>query len=292
MAFLPPGVDALTAVILIVFSFFTSALTAAFGIGGGMAMLGGLAGTVPPSVVVAVHGVVQLGSNLGRAILQRAHAHWPAVLRFLIGSLIGISIGAWLFVGLPERLLLGLLGVFILIMVWVPKPKIPGMSKAGILLGGVISSVLTMFVGATGSFTQATLMPLGLDRKGLIATHAVIGIMAGDADGFLRVFAGAVRNCSDAQALHPGDLRDKIGTHFATADNTDADRLAGVFARGKVSREPACCDGNRPRFSHGIPGKAYALERVSMPGRERFSGLMSTENPAFGHDDTFVLVVP
>lgn len=174
MAFLPPGVDALTAVILIVFSFFTSALTAAFGIGGGMAMLGGLAGTVPPSVIVAVHGVVQLGSNLGRAILQRAHAHWPAVVRFLIGSLIGISIGAWLFVGLPERMLLGLLGVFILIMVWVPKPKIPGMSKAGILLGGVISSVLTMFVGATGPFTQATLLPLGLDRKGIIATHAVM----------------------------------------------------------------------------------------------------------------------
>jgi hypothetical protein len=39
MMFLPPGVDAFTATLLIVISFFTSALTAAFGIGGGVAML-------------------------------------------------------------------------------------------------------------------------------------------------------------------------------------------------------------------------------------------------------------
>ena len=177
MTFLPDGVDLFTALLLIGISFFTSALTAAFGIGGGVAMLGALAGTVPTNVIVAVHGVVQLGSNLGRAILQRAHAHWPAVGRFLIGAVIGVALGAWLFVSLPERILLGLLGVFILVMVWLPKPKIPGLSKAGLMLGGAISSVLTMFVGATGPFTQATLLPLGLDRKGLIATHAVMMVI-------------------------------------------------------------------------------------------------------------------
>jgi uncharacterized membrane protein YfcA len=37
-----------------------------------------------------------------------------------------------------------------------------------------MSSVITMFVGATGPFVQAVLIPLGLDRKGQIATHAVM----------------------------------------------------------------------------------------------------------------------
>lgn len=173
-AFLPPGVDAFTAVLLIGISFFTSALTAAFGIGGGVAMLGALAGTVNPNVIVAVHGVVQLGSNVGRAVLQRKSAHWPAVAKFLIGAGIGVALGAWLFVALPERVLLGLLGVFILIMVYVPKPKLPGLSQSGLILGGAVSSVITMFVGATGPFVQAVLLPLGLDRKGQIATHAVM----------------------------------------------------------------------------------------------------------------------
>lgn len=174
MIFLPPGVDLATALLLIGVSFFTSALTAAFGIGGGVAMLGALAGSVSPNVVIAVHGLVQVGSNLGRALIQRRHAYWPAIGRFMIGSLIGIGLGAWLFVSLPERFLLGMLGVFILIMVWVPKPQLPGLSSAGMIFGGAISSVLTMFVGATGSFIQAILLPLKLDRKGLIATHAVM----------------------------------------------------------------------------------------------------------------------
>ena len=175
--FLPPGVDAFTAALLIGISFFTSALTAAFGIGGGVAMLGALAGTVSPNIIVAVHGVVQLGSNVGRAILQRKSAHWPAIGKFLIGAIVGVALGAWLFVSLPERVLLGLLGVFILAMVYVPKPKIPGLSQSGLIIGGAVSSVITMFVGATGPFVQAVLLPLGLDRKGLIATHAVMMAM-------------------------------------------------------------------------------------------------------------------
>ncbi|MCA0399884.1 MAG: sulfite exporter TauE/SafE family protein [Proteobacteria bacterium] len=174
MTFLPPGVDAFTAALLVAISFFTSALTAAFGIGGGIAMLGALAGTVAPNIIIAVHGVVQFGSNIGRAFLQKDFAHWPAIWRFLAGSIVGIAVGAWLFTALPERVLLGLLGLFILAMVWLPKPRIPGLSHAGLILGGLISSVLTMFVGATGPFVQAVLMPLGLDRKGQIATHAVM----------------------------------------------------------------------------------------------------------------------
>lgn len=174
MSFLPAGIDALTATILIVTSFFTSALTAAFGIGGGVAMLGALAGTVPPSVIVAVHGVVQLGSNLGRAVIQRHHANWPLFWRFLFGAIGGVALGAALFTSLPDKVLLAMLGVFILVMVWVPKPKIPGLEKTGIVIGGGISSVLTMFVGATGSFILALLVPLKLDRKQQIATHAVM----------------------------------------------------------------------------------------------------------------------
>lgn len=174
MIFLPPGVDAFTACLLIAVSFFTSALTAAFGIGGGVAMLGALAGTVPTSVIIAVHGVVQLGSNMGRAFLQKEHANWPMIGRFLIGAVIGVALGAWLFVSLPERILLALLGVFILVMVWMPKPNIPGLEKTGLILGGAISSVLTMFVGATGPFVQAILLTSKLDRKGIIANHAMM----------------------------------------------------------------------------------------------------------------------
>jgi uncharacterized protein len=163
-----PGVFAL----LVAISFLTSALTAAFGIGGGVAMLGALAGMVPPQMIVAIHGVVQLGSNVGRVIIQRAHILWRPTAIFTIGSIAGAAAGAAVFVALPERALLGLLGVFILVMTWLPKPKIPGLASAGMLAGGFIATVITMFVGATGPFVQALFLPMGLDRKTLVAMVA------------------------------------------------------------------------------------------------------------------------
>lgn len=169
---LPDGLSPAIALLLVAMSFLTSAITAAFGIGGGVAMLGALAGTVPPGVIIAVHGLVQVGSNLGRTIVQRTHVVWPLVGRFAIGSLVGVVIGAYVVVALPEHILLGLLGIFILVMTYVPKPRIPGLASAGIIIGGGLASIVTMFVGATGPFVQALLLPLGLEKRQLVATHA------------------------------------------------------------------------------------------------------------------------
>ncbi|RDJ26865.1 sulfite exporter TauE/SafE family protein [Bosea caraganae] len=182
---LPAGVSPAIALLLIGVSFLTSAFTAAFGVGGGVAMLGALAGTVSPALIIAVHGLVQVGSNVGRTYVQRAHAVWPLVLRFSIGSLIGVLLGAAFVVALPERVLLGVLGGFILLMAWVPKPQIPGLAKGGIVIGGGISTFITMFVGATGPFVQALLLPLKLEKRQLIATHAACTTM----QHLLKVFA-------------------------------------------------------------------------------------------------------
>lgn len=170
---LPAGVSPLVALLLVAVSFITSALSAAFGLGGGVAMLGVLAGAVQPSVIVAVHAIVQIGSNLGRTIVQRAHVMWPVTVRFVIGSLIGIALGATAFAIIPERLFMALLGLFILTMAWFPKPNIPGLDKAGVVVGGIVSSFATMFVGATGPFVNAILKAIGADRKQIVATQAM-----------------------------------------------------------------------------------------------------------------------
>jgi uncharacterized protein len=169
---LPANITFSVFILLVVVSFFTSALTAAFGIGGGVAMLGALAGTVPPAMIVAVHGVVQLGSNMGRVIVQRAHILWRPTAIFTVGSILGAALGAYVFVQISEKLLLALLGVFILIMTWTPKPKIPGLETTGMLIGGFIATFVTIFVGATGPFVQALFLTMGVDKKTLVASHA------------------------------------------------------------------------------------------------------------------------
>ncbi len=169
---LPANVTPAVFLLLIVISFFTSALTAAFGIGGGVAMLGALAGTVPPATVVAVHAVVQLGSNFGRVVIQRHHILWRATAIFTLGSLAGAAAGALIFVALPERVLLGVLGAFILLLTWVPKPRIPGLETAGMAVGGFVSTFITIFVGSTGSFVQALFLQMKLEKRALVASHA------------------------------------------------------------------------------------------------------------------------
>ena len=71
-SFLPEGIGVGAALLLVVASFFTSALTAAFGVGGGVAMLALMGLFVPVAALIPVHGTVQLGSNTGRAWHQRA----------------------------------------------------------------------------------------------------------------------------------------------------------------------------------------------------------------------------
>ena len=69
MELIPPELSMLSAIGLVALSLFTSMLTAAIGIGGGLLMLTVMVSFLPPIVVLPVHGVIQLGSNSGRMAL-------------------------------------------------------------------------------------------------------------------------------------------------------------------------------------------------------------------------------
>lgn len=171
-ALLPPDVSALAAIGLVALSLFTSALTAAAGIGGGLVLLSVMASFLPPLIVIPIHGVVQLGSNAGRAALMREHIDRHILLPFVLGSLLGIALGAKLFVALPTPVLQTILGLFVLASVWLPKLKASKIPNRGFTLVGIVSSFCTMFVGATGPFIASFISPDRLARHAVVATHA------------------------------------------------------------------------------------------------------------------------
>ena len=171
--FLPVDLPAASAAILIVSSFFTSAIMAATGIGGGVLLISIMASLMPITVLIPVHGVVQLGSNAGRVFLLRRQVQWPWLLPFFGGSLIGAFAGGSMVVTLPEAILRVALAIFILYMVWGPKPRVKQVAtKLLLVLGGAVSTFLTMFVGATGPFVSALYANLFDDRRPFIATHS------------------------------------------------------------------------------------------------------------------------
>jgi uncharacterized membrane protein YfcA len=162
------------AALLIVASCFTSAITAAFGIGGGIAMLALMGLFVPVASLIPVHGAVQLGSNTGRAWHQRAFVRMDIAKPFIAGSVVGAVFGVFLVVQLPDALLKLILGGFILVLTWARIPGIDRLNKAGLAVASVVLALLSMLVGATGPLVAVLLARFFQnDRKALIATSAV-----------------------------------------------------------------------------------------------------------------------
>ena len=169
---LPPEVSLLAAVGLVALSMFTSALTAAAGIGGGLVLLSVMASFLAPVVVIPIHGVVQLGSNAGRGVLMREHIDRGILLPFALGSVAGIVLGAKLFIALPTPVLQSILGCFVLASVWLPRLKASKIPYPAFSLVGIVGSFCTMFVGATGPFIASFITPERLGRHAVVATHA------------------------------------------------------------------------------------------------------------------------
>ncbi|MEO6269165.1 MAG: sulfite exporter TauE/SafE family protein, partial [Lautropia sp.] len=67
----PESLGLAWAMALVAAAFVTAAISAAFGIGGGVAMLAILLAVLPPVVVLPVHGVVQAGANASRVMTLR-----------------------------------------------------------------------------------------------------------------------------------------------------------------------------------------------------------------------------
>jgi uncharacterized protein len=170
MDFIPETLSLLEFWLLVGTSFFTSALTAAVGIGGGVALLAVMAQLVPTAAIVPVHGIVQLGSNVGRAGLMRRDIDRKLLLYFVGGSLIGAAIGGQIVVALPTPYLQLALALFILYATWGPKPVAAEGSVKTLAIGGAFSTLLTMFVGATGPFVAALIKPMQLGKLGQVAT--------------------------------------------------------------------------------------------------------------------------
>ncbi|MDH4987019.1 sulfite exporter TauE/SafE family protein [Aminobacter anthyllidis] len=170
---LPQGLDPLIAVILIVASAFTSALTAAFGVGGGIAMLTLMGLFVPVAALIPVHGAVQLGSNTGRAWHQRANVRMDVAAPFIAGSVVGAIIGAFVVIQLPDALLKLVLGAFVIAITWAKIPGIDKLTRTGLAIGSVVVALIGMLVGATGPLVSVLFAQFfANDRKALVATHA------------------------------------------------------------------------------------------------------------------------
>lgn len=169
---LPEGITTLQLLWLVLTSGVTSMLTAAVGIGGGVLLLAIMAQMVPVAALIPVHGLVQLGSNGSRAVMTRTHIDWSLVKFFTFGALFGACVASFVVVQLPLHWIQLSVAVFILYLVWGPKPKQQKMGEKGVGFAGGLTTLVSMFVGATGPLVASFVHRQSYDKLATTATFA------------------------------------------------------------------------------------------------------------------------
>ncbi|MEP4034677.1 sulfite exporter TauE/SafE family protein [Roseibium polysiphoniae] len=162
---------------LIAVSFVTSALTAALGLGGGIALIAIMASVMPSAALVPIHGIVQLGSNAGRALVQIRHVDWLILAWFSVGALLGAAIGGSIAINLPAPYLRLGIACFVLWAVWGRPPRFGKTGRPAMAAAGFAATLLSMFFGATGPIGASVLGTLGLSRHSFVANQAVTALV-------------------------------------------------------------------------------------------------------------------
>jgi uncharacterized membrane protein YfcA len=167
-----PGVTEWSFVALCLLSLLTSAISAAFGLGGGAALVAVMASVMPPLAIIPVHAVVQVGSNFFRAAMMSRDILFTWMPTFVIGTIIGAAAGGQIIFSLPKHLLQAIIGIFVLYAVWGPKIGAMQPSRLRFAIVGALASFATMFAGATGPLIAPFIKASTTDRMMTVATHA------------------------------------------------------------------------------------------------------------------------
>lgn len=152
-------------------AFFTSSLTAAMGVGGGVVLLALMAQVVPPSVLIPLHGAAQLMSNTGRVLVQRKHIQWQYIAPFSVGAVLGGILLTPLVLFIPPEFGQLALGVFILIATW--RPNWLKLANWHSSLSGAVTTGLSLILGATGPLVMSVLPRSQWSRHAVVGTHGM-----------------------------------------------------------------------------------------------------------------------
>src|SRR3989338_5109360 len=161
-----------TTMILFLAAFLTSILSGTIGMGGGILLFAVMAQYFPLSVLVPLHGLIQLGSNGSRVVYSYRSVDLRIAIQFALGAMVGAWVGSKFVIQVPEDWYKMGLGLFILGITFLPlpKPKKPFRFKWP-LIGG-IATFLGLFVGATGPLIAPYYLSEHLKKETLVATKA------------------------------------------------------------------------------------------------------------------------
>ncbi len=165
--------------VLILVVLLTSTVSGALGMGGGILLMALLAAVQPAPAAVALHGAIQLGTNLTRAALLWREQHLPTLVRYALGSAASVSAFAGLSIIVNQTLLwLGLgtvaIGATLLRRYCGPDllKRFSLHSPAVAVLCGILVTSTHLLAGVAGPLLDVFFLETRLSRQAVVATKA------------------------------------------------------------------------------------------------------------------------
>ena len=165
---------------LSVCAFFTSALTAVVGAGGGTALIALMLQVLNPAAAIPVHGVVQLASNSTRVYLLWNALSWPIIIRFVVLMPLGVALGLLVFQGLPTSAVQLLIGLFVLASLFTRQigrwreSEVPLWAFVPI---GFVTGALNMVVGVIAPILGVLIIRKDLSKEAMVGTLGFFGFI-------------------------------------------------------------------------------------------------------------------
>lgn len=169
------------------------------GFGSGLIAIPLLAFIFPITFIVPVLGLLNYSGTLMQSYHLRKQVVWADMLPLIPFSLGGIAIAIWLLVNVDEKLLVRILGGFVLcysVYSLLPLPDFKGGRKWAVLAGGFGGMVGALF-GTGGPFYVVYLKMRQLNKAQFRATIAMIFFV----DGGVRIIGYALNGLYTSQVL-------------------------------------------------------------------------------------------
>jgi uncharacterized protein len=163
----------MSVLVLLPIVFLTSCLAAVMGMGGGILLITAMPGLVPTHVILPLHAVTQLASNVSRAAFGWSDIDASIIPAILCGAVVGAWLGSEVYQSLDTHWLPAWIGLLILFFTWVPLPALRGSGQLSLALLGFYQTGLGMVAGATGPVGAAVLLRRNSARDWLVVNTAV-----------------------------------------------------------------------------------------------------------------------
>ncbi|NQY22116.1 MAG: sulfite exporter TauE/SafE family protein [Campylobacteraceae bacterium] len=140
------------------FTFLTSTLSAITGVGGGMALIAILPSFLSANILIPIHGLSQLFSNISRAVFSYKDIYKKAVPLYFMGSILGVTLSSSFFLLLSFTYIPLFIAIYILLSLWSKKFDFYIKRFENYFILGFLQSSLSLIVGATGALAMPKLI--------------------------------------------------------------------------------------------------------------------------------------